>query len=389
MRNFLARSTVAVLLATQFLSPAFSIHLQDVNQKKSDPSAQDKTPPKKVPAKQPSGDWQIGESLTIFDGPGADSGTKEPTLKQEPIIRVALATDVRSATVSTAGHLMNASDDSSTLVALDVTRVRLEPRLLSPLPAADNADDFRIQIAGLSAREDAEQKAKEVREASGEDSQIIYDTETKTWGLLIGARRPQLEAEELRARLESAGLDATVVGGTPAAGNASNREGTPGNKIQTNANAQPPVIAKTSQQNSAASVRSVRPAARFSLPTREVVASAPGAGRLFSSSAPVVFASDSETTPVRFDDRPYRGRIEVFTNTRGALTVVNVLGLEDYVKGVVPNELSAGGYPLLEAHKAQAIAARTYALRNRGQFMSQGYDLLPTTRSQVYRGLFS
>jgi len=55
----------------------------------------------------------------------------------------------------------------------------------------------------------------------------------------------------------------------------------------------------------------------------------------------------------------------------------------------VPNELSAGGFPLLEAHKAQAIAARTYALRNRGQFMSQGYDLLPTTRSQVYRGLVS
>ena len=92
---------------------------------------------------------------------------------------------------------------------------------------------------------------------------------------------------------------------------------------------------------------------------------------------------------MRFDDRPYRGRLEVFANTRGALTVVNVLGLEDYVKGVVPNELSAGGFPLLEAHKAQAIAARTYALRNRGQFMSEGYDLLPTTRSQVYRGLTS
>ncbi len=43
----------------------------------------------------------------------------------------------------------------------------------------------------------------------------------------------------------------------------------------------------------------------------------------------------------------------------------------------------------MEAHKAQAIAARTYALRNRGQFMLQGYDLLPTTRSQVYRGLVS
>ncbi len=103
-----------------------------------------------------------------------------------------------------------------------------------------------------------------------------------------------------------------------------------------------------------------------------------------------MFASDDETkSPVRFNDKPYRGRIEVFANTRGLLTVVNVIGLEDYVRGVVANELSPGGYPALEALKAQAIAARTYALKNRGQFMSQGFDLLPTTRSQVYRGLTS
>jgi stage II sporulation protein D len=56
---------------------------------------------------------------------------------------------------------------------------------------------------------------------------------------------------------------------------------------------------------------------------------------------------------------------------------------------VVANELSPGGYPALEALKAQAIAARTYALRNRGQFVAQGFDLLPTVRSQVYRGLRS
>jgi stage II sporulation protein D len=68
---------------------------------------------------------------------------------------------------------------------------------------------------------------------------------------------------------------------------------------------------------------------------------------------------------------------------------VNELGLEDYVRGVVANELSPGGYPAIEALKAQAIAARTYALKNRGQFMSQGFDILPTTRSQVYRGLTS
>jgi len=282
---------------------------------------------------------------------------------------------------------MNASDEGSTLVAMDVARVRLEPRLLSPLPVTDNADWFKIQLAGLPARDDAEQKSKEVREAIGEDSQVLYDTETKTWGLLIGARRPQIEAEELRGRLEESGLDVTLApaGFTSASINSPSTQAPQVNSTQSSI-----ALAKSSLPDSAApAIRNVRAVARFSLPSREVVASSPGAGRLFSSSGPVTFASDGETTPVRFDDRPYRGRIEVFTNLRGALTVVNVLGLEDYVKGVVPNELSAGGFPLLEAHKAQAIAARTYALRNRGQFMAQGYDLLPTTRSQVYRGLVS
>jgi stage II sporulation protein D len=133
----------------------------------------------------------------------------------------------------------------------------------------------------------------------------------------------------------------------------------------------------------------VRFVARMSTPSREVVGFS-GNARSFNSSAPVVLASDDEArAPVRFNERPYRGRIEVFTNTRGSLTVVNVVGLEDYVRGVVANELSPGGYPALEALKAQAIAARTYALRNRGQFVSQGFDLLPTTRSQVYRGVSS
>jgi stage II sporulation protein D len=317
---------------------------------------------------------------------------------QEPTIRVALATDVRSATISTSGHLMNANDLATTLVAMDVARVRLEPRLLSPLPASDNADAYRIQIAGLTSRADAEEKSRAIREATSEGSQVAYDTETRTWELFVGARRPQIEAEELRARLEGAGFDATIAPatGSSAAINPASNPGTQGTQTtpatQATMTRQYPLTnGNASKQNSGQTqaAGNVRPAARFSVPSREVVASAPGAGRLFSSSAPVTFASDSETMPVRFNDRPYRGRIEVFANTRGALTVVNVLGLEDYVKGVISNELSAGGFPLLEAHKAQAIAARTYALRNRGQFMSQGYDLLPTTRSQVYRGLVS
>ncbi len=257
---------------------------------------------------------------------------------------------------------MNASGGGTTLIALDTSSVRVNPRLLSPLPATTEDGGFLVLVGGAATREEAEQNEKEIQKITGHDAHATYDTETKTWGMFVGGKLSREEAEELRARLETAGIDATVEGQDP----------------QTIAQKQAP-----------ANNSPVRLTAHPALPGREVVASS-AVGRIFSSSAPVAFASDDENNaPVRFNERPYRGRIEVFTNLRGNLTVVNELGLEDYVKGVVANELSPGGYPAIEALKAQAIAARTYALKNRGQFMSQGFDILPTTRSQVYRGLTS
>lgn len=127
---------------------------------------------------------------------------------------------------------------------------------------------------------------------------------------------------------------------------------------------------------------------RASAPVRGAVLYVPGTTRpLLDVRAPVVFASeDPERSPVRFNEKAYRGRLEVFANTKGALTVVNVVALEDYVRGVVPNELSPGGWPELEALKAQAVAARTYAVSNLGRFAADGFDLTPDTRSQVYGG---
>ena len=58
--------------------------------------------------------------------------------------------------------------------------------------------------------------------------------------------------------------------------------------------------------------------------------------------------------------------------------------IEDYLLGVVPRELSL---PSIEAQKAQAVAARTYAIANINGFGNQGFDLLPTVWSQVYGGV--
>ncbi|MHB9133196.1 MAG: SpoIID/LytB domain-containing protein [Armatimonadota bacterium] len=82
-------------------------------------------------------------------------------------------------------------------------------------------------------------------------------------------------------------------------------------------------------------------------------------------------------------DRPYRGYMEILPRTEG-LTVVNVVDMEAYLLGVVSSEMSPR-YPL-EALKAQAIAARTYALKNLGRCASQGFDLDDTAACQVYGG---
>lgn len=82
----------------------------------------------------------------------------------------------------------------------------------------------------------------------------------------------------------------------------------------------------------------------------------------------------------------YRGRTEVFPNAYGRMTVVNQVDLETYLRGVVPREMGAWEYPALEALKAQAVAARTYAVSNLGKRAKEGFDLLDTVADQVYGG---
>ena len=297
-------------------------------------------------------------------------------LTTEPTVRIGLATGARSVTISTSGRLIRVSDESGgTNEPLSVARVRIEPRVLAPLPAPAQASAFSVEIRGAATRVDAERAAREIKEQADESAEVSLDAQTNTWKLRVGANLSRAEAEALRDRLEDAGFaSATVVDSRSASSSpATARNVSPGAKAGAVGSA------------SASSSGIVRPVSRVSSPTRAAVVYAAGASMLFTSHAPVTFSSDDErNAPVRYNEKPYRGRLEVFANAQGSLTVVNVLGLEDYVRGVVPNELN---YPAIEALKAQAVAARTYAVKNKNQFASQGFDLLPTTRSQVYGGL--
>lgn len=301
------------------------------------------------------------------------SGTNEAKLSSEPVMRIALSTGTRAATISTTAQLLNASELNSTPLPLDTARVRIESRLLSPLRQTDDRP-YEVELARSVSREDADRLIESVTKATGEIPQAVADS-TGKWRVVI-VKQSGEEAEALSAKLEDAGFEVVTSFNTPVG--------------ETNGQVSGNGSKPTSASGNAPSDSKLKLTSRPSAPTRELLAFARGSAPVLRSSAPLVFASSTgAAAPLRFNDKPYRGKIEVFANTRGALTVVNVIDLEDYVRGVVPNELSPGGYPAIEALKAQAIAARTYALRNRGQFASEGYDLLPTTRSQVYRGLSS
>ena len=79
----------------------------------------------------------------------------------------------------------------------------------------------------------------------------------------------------------------------------------------------------------------------------------------------------------------YRGTLMI-QNKGGKLTVINNLGIEEYLKGVVPAEMPSSWE--LEAHKAQAVAARSYAVANLGKRASLGFDLKDTPEDQAYGG---
>ena len=77
----------------------------------------------------------------------------------------------------------------------------------------------------------------------------------------------------------------------------------------------------------------------------------------------------------------YRGSIQIDV-TAGKLRAINMVGLEQYLYGVVPSEMPFTWLP--EALKAQAVVARSYALATR---RTGAFDLYPDTRSQVYLGI--
>lgn len=98
------------------------------------------------------------------------------------------------------------------------------------------------------------------------------------------------------------------------------------------------------------------------------------------------FIPSNKQSFLSFNGRDYRGIFILKASPKG-LVLINILNLEDYLKGVVPSELSPYDFNELEAHKAQAVAARTYAIKKLGRHSDLGFDLFDTPNSQSYKGM--
>jgi stage II sporulation protein D len=209
---------------------------------------------------------------------------------------------------------------------------------------ATGAAAFSVQAAAFSH----EEPARAALALLGRDFQttgaVAFSAERGVYRVLLGAFASRGDAEALAVRLRSAGREAIVV------------EGAAGGAV-------PPKGAITAVAGDGSERRLASPVEIF--PSNAIAAGA---------------------AAVRFEEKPYRGSLALVVNARGTMNVVNRVDLEEYLYGVVPAELGPRRYDEIEALKAQAVAARTYAYAHRGQFESEGYDLCATAKCQVYAG---
>ena len=258
--------------------------------------------------------------------PGATASPPSIVLPEE--IRLGLATDLERVEVS-------CCDGPSWLV--DETGRRVEvagPFQVVAAPGTASPGVHRLQVAALRDRVQAEELAGRLAGLLDQRADSVLDAGTGLYRVRVGRFSDREAAEKARGRLHVEGFDdvwITIEGQVLEE---------PGFEVD-------------------------------------------GVGRVAGRRLRL----ESAGGVVRILGRRYRGALEVFLSNRAGLNVVNAAPLEDYLRGVVPVELGPDLYPELEAIKAQAVAARTYAAKRLGEFEEEGYDLCATPLCQVYGGL--
>jgi len=210
-------------------------------------------------------------------------------------------------------------------------------------PLSNAPSRYAVQMAAISDKSSADAFVERVRTDTGQRVDALFDPSASNGGIyriLAGDFADSASAQPLRDQLQQRGYGTNML-----------------------------IVRRPSDQ-----------------PFQRVHQIVDDEGDRYTITADSILVLPVSAETITIGQKPYRSGARLTINPRGTLNVINELNLEDYLRGVVPAEMGSKIYDELEALKAQSIAARTYAVRNLGQFKSEGYDICPGPACQAYNG---
>lgn len=304
------------------------------------------TPPAQIPplvtaAPGAPGAPSAGAAAPPRPTPDAQPSQPAPVLRVEPLgaapqasailLKVGLASDLPAVTLPCCESGLTLSMGGRVLAA--VAALRIEPAVGAAQPGV-----FRLQVAALRDEGQAQDLARRLERETQQPGDAHFDAGIDLYRVRIGRYATREAADADLRRLSTLGVTGAIV-------------------VYEGGSVANPALRVTQGEQGAV------------YPGRWVAIDPVGDGG------------------IRVQGHRYRGRVLIYLNDRGTLNLIDELPLEDYLRGVVPSEMGPEQYHQLEALKAQAVAARTYALRNLGEFSREGYDICATPRCQVYSGM--
>ncbi len=293
----------------------------------------------RVPEVQPAPSVKESEPVQVPAAAAAPSviNPAPSALPDSPTIRIGLTTSAREVRISSQGdfYLLEKVPEATRQLVRGDLRVRVERG------TGESAVRYFVQVASFSKPEMAEELRKKLAARISAPVEVHENRELARYQVRVGEFTTRAEALEFAtSTIRAAGLQDFII----VKENAAVERGEPTLALR-------------------------------------------GTLNLFRvNRAGFLFFPHSSANLLFFDGKPYRGFLELTLNKNGAITVVNQLEIEEYLLGVVPAEINPDSYPEAAALAAQAVAARTYALKNTGRFRSEGFDLTADIRSQVYIG---
>ncbi|HEV7765706.1 MAG TPA: SpoIID/LytB domain-containing protein [Thermoanaerobaculia bacterium] len=255
-----------------------------------------------------------------------------PRAIAEPRIRVGLLSDQSTIAFprTTDGYFLVTDKGPS----------RLRRGFTATAPLANAPVRFAVQVSAISDQSSAQTLVEKIRTETGLRVDTVFDVANGQYKVIAGDFESSETATPARANLTERGYGKDLL-----------------------------IVRRPSDQT---------------FEKRITIVDDEGDRATFDGPSLVVLPVTADTLVI--DKQPYRSSARLVINARGLINVVNELNFEEYLYGVVPAEMGPSVYDEVEALKAQAVAARTYAFKNLRQFDSEGYDICPGPACQAYKG---